>query len=60
VRETPLHPTARPLGWPRFAELVAGSPLPVYALGGLARADLDRAIAHGAHGIAMRRGVWPG
>ncbi len=60
VRETPLHPTARPLGWPRFAELVAGSPLPVYALGGLAHADLDPAIAHGAHGIAMRRGAWPG
>ena len=60
VCETPLHPTALPLGWPRFAELVAGSPLPVYALGGLAHADLDLAIAHGAHGIAMRRGAWPG
>ena len=32
--------------------------LPVYALGGLAAADLDRAIAHGAHGVALRRGAW--
>lgn len=59
VRETPLHPDARPLGWRQFAELVAGSPLPVYALGGLEKSDLDTAIAHGAHGIALRRAAWP-
>ena len=56
---TPSHPDARPLGWQRFAELVAGSPLPVYALGGLTAADLDAAIAHGAHGLALRRAAWP-
>ena len=59
VRATPSHPDARPLGWRRFAELVAGLPLPVYALGGLAPSDLDTAIAHGAHGIALRRAAWP-
>jgi len=59
VRETPLHPDARPLGWQHFAELVAGSPMPVYALGGLGKSDLDTAIAHGAHGIALRREAWP-
>jgi len=32
--------------------------LPVYALGGLVPADLDAAVDHGAHGIAMRRGAW--
>jgi 8-oxo-dGTP diphosphatase len=59
VSETPTHPDARPLGWRRFAELAAGSPMPVYALGGLSHADLDTAVAHGAHGIALRRGAWP-
>jgi thiamine monophosphate synthase len=33
--------------------------VPVFALGGLHRADHDTAIMHGAHGIAMRRHVWP-
>lgn len=59
VHATPSHPDARPLGWRRFAELVTGSPLPVYALGGLAKSDLDTGIAHGAHGIALRRAAWP-
>jgi thiamine monophosphate synthase len=30
----------------------------VFALGGLAPGDLDTAIAHGAHGIALRRAAW--
>jgi 8-oxo-dGTP diphosphatase len=59
VRATPSHPDAQPLGWARFAELVHRSPLPVYALGGLSRADLDAAIDHGAHGVALRRAAWP-
>jgi 8-oxo-dGTP diphosphatase len=58
VSETPTHPNARPLGWQRFAELAAGSPMPVYALGGLSPADLDIAVAHGAHGVALRRAAW--
>jgi 8-oxo-dGTP diphosphatase len=32
--------------------------LPIFALGGLTHADLDRAIAHGAHGVALRRAAW--
>jgi 8-oxo-dGTP diphosphatase len=59
VCETPTHPNARPLGWRRFGELAARSPMPVYALGGLSPADLDVAIAHGAHGVALRRAAWP-
>ncbi|MEP7184053.1 MAG: Nudix family hydrolase [Betaproteobacteria bacterium] len=58
VLPTPTHPDARPLGWDGFAALVAGTTLPVFALGGLARGDLDVAIANGAHGIALRRGAW--
>jgi 8-oxo-dGTP diphosphatase len=58
VLATPTHPDARPLGWDRFAELIAETPLPVYALGGLRRRDLDTAIDCGAHGVALRRGAW--
>ena len=58
VKLTPSHPAARPLGWRRFAELVHATPIPVYALGGLERVDLDMAIAQGAHGIALRRAAW--
>lgn len=60
VAPTPSHPAAVPLGWPRVAALLRGTPLPVYALGGLDCEALDTAIAHGAHGIALRRGAWPG
>lgn len=58
VQPTPSHPDAQPLGWRRFAELIAATPVPVYALGGLAAADLDSAISNGAHGIALRRAAW--
>jgi 8-oxo-dGTP diphosphatase len=60
VKVTPSHPDAIPLGWDRFADLVRGTPLPVYALGGLVRGDLDVAMEHGAHGIALRRAAWQG
>jgi len=59
VQATPSHPHAAPLGWNGFAEAIAGTRVPVYALGGLGPEDLDVAIAHGAHGIAMRRHAWP-
>jgi 8-oxo-dGTP diphosphatase len=58
VAATPSHPNASPLGWPRVAELLRATPLPVYALGGLSDEDLDVARAHGAHGVALRRAAW--
>ena len=58
VRATPTHPDATPLGWDGFARTIEGTRVPVYALGGLAPADLDAALDHGAHGIAMRRAAW--
>jgi len=51
---------ANPLGWARFADLVRGTSIPVYALGGLDRGDLDVALSHGAHGVALRRAAWSG
>ncbi|MDR3386981.1 MAG: Nudix family hydrolase [Rudaea sp.] len=58
VLPTASHPGVEPLGWTRFAELVAAAPLPVYALGGLAPSDLPRAIAAGAQGIAGISAFW--
>ena len=60
VKATASHPNARPLGWSGFSALVDPIPLPVYALGGLALADLAEATRHGAQGIAAIRGLWPG
>jgi len=49
---------AEPLGWERFASLVRGTMIPVYAIGGLKPIDMERAWRAGAHGIAMIRGSW--
>lgn len=58
VLATPTHPDATPLGWAGFARTIEGTRVPVYALGGLCAGDLEAALDHGAHGIAMRRGAW--
>ena len=58
VLPTPTHRGVPTLGWDGFAALAADAPLPIFALGGLTRGDLDVAIAHGAHGVALRRGAW--
>jgi len=60
VLATPTHPDARPLGWQGFAAAIQGTRVPVFALGGMQPSDIDTAIAHGAHGIAMRRHAWSG
>ena len=53
VKATASHPGAAPLGWDGFAALVRDRPTPVYAIGGLTRADLAEAKRHGAHGVAL-------
>jgi 8-oxo-dGTP diphosphatase len=58
VLPTPTHPDASALGWDGFGAIAEGATLPVLALGGMSRTDLDAAIARGAHGIAMRRAAW--
>ncbi|NOT85596.1 MAG: Nudix family hydrolase [Methylococcaceae bacterium] len=52
VQKTLSHPEALPLGWQRFAALVAETNLPVYALGGLHQTDLEQAKQSGAQGVA--------
>lgn len=59
VARSTSHADGATLGWARFAQLCAGSSLPIYALGGLRRADLDAARAFGAHGIAGISAFWP-
>jgi len=46
------------LGWEKFSEVARGATIPVYAIGGLTRADMDDAWRAGAHGLAMIRGAW--
>ena len=58
VRETATHAQSDPLGWQAFARLARGTPIPVFAIGGLQPGDLDEARSHGAHGLAMIRGSW--
>ena len=49
---------AAALGWARFGEIAQGASIPVYAIGGLTPADMERAWRAGAHGVAMIRGAW--
>jgi 8-oxo-dGTP diphosphatase len=52
VLKTQTHPETEPLGWNRFSELVVECNLPVYALGGLKKSDLETAQSLGALGIS--------
>jgi len=58
VQPTMSHPQADALGWERFAQLITGYPLPVFALGGMQLKDLHHARTKGAHGIALQRAIW--
>ena len=58
VKETASHPGAPGIGWSRVYELVRNYPLPVYAIGGLGRDDMEDAWRAGAHGVAAIRGAW--
>ncbi|MDE2311136.1 MAG: Nudix family hydrolase, partial [Betaproteobacteria bacterium] len=55
VLPTQSHPGAAHLGWEAFGKIAAGSAIPVYALGGLCRDDVETAWQHGAHGVALLR-----
>jgi 8-oxo-dGTP diphosphatase len=57
VKVTRSHPDATPIGWERFRVIADAAPMPVFALGGLVAADMEDAVAHGAHGIAAQRGT---
>lgn len=52
VQATASHPGTGTLGWEGFERLCQCSPLPVFALGGVRPADLERAREHGGFGVA--------
>lgn len=58
VLPTATHPGAATLGWDGFRAIAQGASIPVYAIGGLRRADLPAARRAGAHGVAMISGAW--
>lgn len=58
VLPTRSHPGAAVLGWDKFAQCIAGTTIPVYALGGLKTGDMEQALRQGAHGIALLRQAW--
>lgn len=58
VHTSPSHPKSGAIGWDNFALLAQKSNIPVYALGGIKPDELEMAVKHGAHGIAMISGLW--
>jgi 8-oxo-dGTP diphosphatase len=58
VAATPTHPGVPTLGWEGFEAIARNASIPVFALGGVRRDDLERAWSCGAHGVAMIRGAW--
>ncbi len=58
VAATRSHAQATPLGWQQFEALVEEVNLPVFALGGMGREQLESAWRHGGQGIAAMRSLW--
>jgi len=52
VLTTQTHPDVEPLGWDVFSKWVAECNIPVYALGGVSKTDLQMANHFGGQGIA--------
>jgi 8-oxo-dGTP diphosphatase len=58
VRKTASHEGAATLGWDGFAAIARGASIPVYAIGGMRRGEIEAAWRAGAHGLAMISGSW--
>ena len=58
VAKTASHPNINPLGWETFSALSHDVTLPIFALGGMHKDDLPKALASGGQGIAMQRSAW--
>lgn len=52
VRPTASHPGAAGLGWQRWARWADAAALPVYAIGGMGRDDVQTARRRGGQGVA--------
>ena len=58
VLQTASHPDAEPMGWDRFAQIVALANIPVFALGGMESSHIPMARQQGGQGIAAIRALW--
>ena len=58
VQSTASHPEATPIGWDGFAGLAQRCAMPIYALGGMKRSDVNLARQHGGQGIAAIGDSW--
>ncbi|MEI7795685.1 MAG: Nudix family hydrolase [Methylococcaceae bacterium] len=52
IMKTTTHPETIPLGWAVFSEWINECNVPIYALGGMKKTDLETAQFHGGQGIA--------
>ncbi|MBF0264788.1 MAG: Nudix family hydrolase [Gammaproteobacteria bacterium] len=52
INKTQSHPNATAIGWKEFSRLCLAAQMPVYALGGMNKDDLNTAINYGAQGIS--------
>ncbi len=58
VQPTASHIGIEPMGWQQFQVLTEKALMPVYALGGMQKGDLENAWKHGGQGIAAIRCLW--
>lgn len=58
IMTTPSHPGEPGIGWERFVEMRERVAIPIYAIGGMTRGDVELARSHGAQGIAAIRDLW--
>ena len=58
VNETSSHPLQAPLGLDKFARLIRDAGTPIYALGGMQKADLNWVKCMGGQGIAAISEFW--
>ncbi|HER34581.1 MAG: thiamine phosphate synthase [Halothiobacillaceae bacterium] len=58
LRATATHPDVPGIGWAAFADLAESASMPVYALGGVSRADLPRIWRRGGFGVAGISAFW--
>ncbi|MDG2253221.1 MAG: Nudix family hydrolase [Methylophilaceae bacterium] len=58
VNKTISHPKIMPLGWTKFSSITNKFGIPIYALGGMKKSDIKKALNAGALGIASQRDIW--
>ena len=58
IFQTSSHPEIAPVGLNALRAVVAATPLPVYAVGGINAGSTRACIEAGAHGVAVISAVW--